>query len=60
MKRAAIDPVIGSFAASHGYIDVATGSYEGRAHVAKKLGKQYLKFYERGREDARKHRKDIS
>lgn len=53
------DPKIASFCASHGYIDEATGEHEGRAHVVKTWGKQYLASYESGREDARKHRKDI-
>lgn len=55
-----IDTKIGSFCASHGYIDAANGSQEYRAYVVKVWGKQYLRFYERGREDARKYRKDMS
>lgn len=55
-KDRPFDPVIGSFAASHGYLDEGQGHQNNRARVAKMWGKQYLRYYELGREDARKHR----
>jgi len=56
MSKRPLDPVIGSFCASHGYIDEALGRYDGRGHVARTWGKRHRRYYEPGREDAQTQR----